>query len=34
MDALVIENCILLKEDQPQLSPDQAREYLAKFQLD
>jgi carbamoyltransferase len=34
MDALVIENCVLRKEDQPQLSPDQVRDYLARFQLD
>lgn len=34
MDVLVLEHCVLRKEDQPQLSPDQVRDYLARFQLD
>ncbi|MCE5277771.1 MAG: carbamoyltransferase [Planctomycetaceae bacterium] len=34
MDALVIENCLLLKKDQPQATEHKIDEYLAKFSLD
>lgn len=34
IDVLVIENFILLREEQPQLTPDQVRQYLAGFPPD
>ncbi len=34
MDVLVIENCVLLKEEQPQVSKAEVRDYLASFELD
>ena len=34
MDALVIENTLLLKEEQPEAKQHQIDEYLAQFQLD
>ncbi|GIX04123.1 MAG: carbamoyltransferase [Planctomycetaceae bacterium] len=34
IDALVLERFLLLKEQQPPLSPEQIRDYLAKFELD
>jgi carbamoyltransferase len=34
IDVLVLERFVLRKEDQPQIPPEQVKEYLAKFQLD
>jgi carbamoyltransferase len=34
MDALVMEDCVLLKEQQPNLVQHETDEYLARFQLD
>jgi carbamoyltransferase len=34
MDVLVLERCVLLKEDQPNAKQHETDEYLAKFQLD
>ena len=34
MDVLVLENCILEKRDQPQLSPEERKRYLESFRLD
>ena len=34
MDALVLENCVLLKEDQGDAATAQREEYLAQFALD
>ena len=34
MDALVMEDYVLLKEEQPDAKPHEIDEYLAKFQLD
>jgi len=34
MDVLVIENCVLLKEDQPEARRHEVDEYLAQFELD
>ena len=34
MDVLVLEDCVLLKEQQPKLSPEQVDEYLKQFSLD
>jgi carbamoyltransferase len=34
MDMLVLENCILEKKNQPELSPEQKQAYLERFELD
>jgi len=34
MDVLVLENCVLLKEEQPRLEQYAADQYLSKFELD
>ncbi len=34
MDALVLERCVLLKEDQPALSPEEIAKYIQQFKLD
>ncbi|HBH52913.1 MAG TPA: hypothetical protein DDY91_13585, partial [Planctomycetaceae bacterium] len=34
MDALVLERCVLLKEDQPAISPEEVARYLKQFKLD
>lgn len=34
MDVLVLENCVLLKEEQPAIESNEANQYLNKFQLD
>jgi len=34
MDALVLENCLLLKQDQPEATEHEIDEHLAKFNLD
>jgi len=34
MDVLVLENCLLLKEDQPEAKEHEVDEYLAQFELD
>jgi len=34
MDALIMENCVLLKSEQPEAEKHQIDEYLAQFQLD
>jgi len=34
MDALVLENCVLLKDEQPQPAAGDAAEYLSQFKLD
>jgi carbamoyltransferase len=34
MDALVMENCLLLKSAQPKLDEKVARKYITSFQLD
>ncbi|MDB5384487.1 MAG: putative carbamoyl transferase, NodU family [Planctomycetaceae bacterium] len=34
MDALVLENVVLMKEDQPPIKPEELDKYLAQFQLD
>lgn len=34
MDALVLERFVLLKEDQPQMAPDEVAKYLKQFKLD
>jgi carbamoyltransferase len=34
MDALVMENCLLLKSEQPMLDEKVARKYITSFQLD
>ncbi len=34
MDALVMEDYVLLKEEQPDARPHEIDEYLARFQLD
>ena len=34
MDVLVMENCLLLKEEQPKISKDEVKAYLESFELD
>jgi len=34
MDALVLERCVLLKEDQPAQSPEEIAKYIQQFKLD
>lgn len=34
MDVLVLEHCVLLKEEQPDVKPHEVDQYLAQFQLD
>ena len=34
MDALVLEHCLLLKEEQPEATEHEIDSYLAKFDLD
>jgi len=34
MDALVLERCVLLKEEQPAISPEEVAKYLKQFKLD
>jgi carbamoyltransferase len=34
MDVLVLEDCMLLKEEQPNLTPAQVEEYMKQFKLD
>jgi carbamoyltransferase len=34
MDVLVLENCLLRRSDQPALSPEERKKYVASFKLD
>jgi carbamoyltransferase len=34
MDVLVLENCLLLKDEQPEADREQAEQYIAQFELD
>jgi hypothetical protein len=34
MDVLVLENCVLLKEEQPSAKAPKIDEYLAQYELD
>jgi hypothetical protein len=34
MDVLVLENCILFKSDQPQMTKDEKQKYVESFKLD